>query len=347
MRIVHLTPSPVYGGLFTALEGLVREQSRSHAVIVLSPVSPRSERAGSDHEWIRWRASGNADWRALLFAQQVVLESCADALLLHAGSPGECATLALLLGSTVPTVVIEQLPVYYYARPSWTDFVLAACKRRAARWVSVSDTGARTLELMWRLPERTIRTIRNGADPPLGATTPLPPHDREAIVLALGPTEPRKGFDTFVQVAEVLSPSFPGWRWLWVGGEQRNRVGMVDVEPWRADVGDLLARSALLLIPSRAEGLPLVLLEAFSCRTPVVASAVGGIPEAICDGIEAVLVPPEATQLWIETVRAVLLSPARRRELAIAGFERWQRDFTARAMAQRYEALIEELLHGA
>jgi glycosyltransferase involved in cell wall biosynthesis len=186
--------------------------------------------------------------------------------------------------------------------------------------------------------------VHNGADRPPGAEGPLPPYDeRQPIVLGLGPTELRKGFDTFQEVAAALHANYPDWRWLWVGGDGERLAGVVEVKPWRDDVGALLTQSSLLLIPSRAEGLPLVLLESFACETPVIASSVGGVPEALHDGIDGLLIPPEETGRWIDAVELLLASPRLRASLGAAGAKRWRRDFTAEAMAQRYDALLEEL----
>lgn len=67
---------------------------------------------------------------------------------------------------------------------------------------------------------------------------------------------------------------------------------------FRADLEKVLPHFDLVALPSYTEGLPVIVLEALAARVPVVATAVGGVPEVIEDGISGCLVPPgDATAL--------------------------------------------------
>src|SRR5206468_2827166 len=80
----------------------------------------------------------------------------------------------------------------------------------------------------------------------------------------------------------------------------------------RNDVTDLLALCDVFVMPSLWEGLPMAVLEAMVAGKPIVASRIAGIPEAIVDGAEGLLVPPGEVEPLADALRSLLLDPARR-----------------------------------
>ncbi len=337
----------VRGGLVRVVETLARAQARDHTVLVLSPLEPGRSSEAQRLEWSRLVISGNADiaghWRLLAALRHFR----PDVVFLHAGSPGELALAAALVAGRAPAVVVEHLAEHYPLASGARDAAFARLKRRAARWLAVSHASARALESRWRLPAGTVGAIHNGVGIPREG---IPSVDERAlaaggeIVLGIGRPEPRKGFDTFMTVARALSPSLPAVRWVWIGGEPSSAAPPVTVLPWSDSVGWILRRAALLLIPSRAEGLPLVLLEAWACGAAVVASAVGGLSEVVEDGRDGVLVAAEDQGGWIENVRALLADAPARERLAQGGQQKWRDDFTEDAMAARYAAVMESVI---
>ena len=107
----------------------------------------------------------------------------------------------------------------------------------------------------------------------------------------------------------------------------------------RNDVADLLALADVFVMPSLWEGLPMAVLEAMVARKAIVASAIAGIPEAIVDGREGLLVPPGEVAPLADALRLVLTDPTRREALGDAAAARADREFTVAVMADRYEAL--------
>jgi glycosyltransferase involved in cell wall biosynthesis len=89
----------------------------------------------------------------------------------------------------------------------------------------------------------------------------------------------------------------------------------------RDDVDQLLAAADVLVLPSRSEGLPLIVVEAMAANTPVVATAVGGVPELIDDGTTGLLVPAGDPQALADALARALGDVELRRRLATAARE--------------------------
>ncbi|MCH9680059.1 MAG: glycosyltransferase family 4 protein [Deltaproteobacteria bacterium] len=96
----------------------------------------------------------------------------------------------------------------------------------------------------------------------------------------------------------------------------------------RDDVPARLARSSMLLLPTDREGLPLCILEGMRAGLPVVASAVGGIPEAVADGQTGRLVLPRDVSSLSHAIGALLDNPAARTKMGAAGRQRYEARFS-------------------
>ncbi len=104
-----------------------------------------------------------------------------------------------------------------------------------------------------------------------------------------------------------------------------------------------LAGLDVLVQPSRADNLPLSVLEAMAAGLPVVGTRVGGIPELVVDGETGILVDPERPVALAEALDALASSPERRRALGEKGRKRAIEQFSPEATARRTVALYEEL----
>jgi starch synthase len=117
----------------------------------------------------------------------------------------------------------------------------------------------------------------------------------------------------------------------------------------RDQLTHLLSHATVFVCPSVYEPLGIVNLEAMACETAVVASAVGGIPEVVADGLTGTLVPYHAVSTdefevgLADAVNALCADPARAAAMGKAGRERAEHEFSWEAIARRTVELYESL----
>jgi glycosyltransferase involved in cell wall biosynthesis len=176
----------------------------------------------------------------------------------------------------------------------------------------------------------------------------------EQVVLFVGRLMPAKGVDVLLEALNQL-PSSAKFKMLVVGpGPLRAALEQQVPERLRAqvsflgarsDVPTLLAAADLLVLPSRWEGLPVILLEAMAARLPILATRVGGIPEVLEHGVSGWLVPPEDAPALAEGMTHLLQSkPARARQAEAAWqilLDRFSPEVTLRQLLGVYQAVLE------
>jgi glycosyltransferase involved in cell wall biosynthesis len=110
------------------------------------------------------------------------------------------------------------------------------------------------------------------------------------------------------------------------------------------DVPAMTASLDLALLPSLREAQGVALLEAMASGVPIVASAVGGIPETVRDGIDGQLVSPADPDALAASVIRLARDPALRARLADAGRRRVEETFRLDASVRRIEAIYADAL---
>lgn len=236
----------------------------------------------------------------------------------------------------------------------------ATLSERTHAVVAVSRGEAETIAAAGVVPAERLRVVENGIDPaPWLAARPI---DRAALgvpeeatlALVAGLLNPAKGQDLALEL--LARPAGNELVLLFAGdGADRARLEArahaLGVEQrarflgWRDDVPALMAAADLVLLPSRWEGLPYVVLEAFAAGVPVVATPVDGARELLEDGAAGVLAHAISTDaLEAALGRFLALTAPRRAELGKNGRERVLAGYTAERMAARLEALYRELV---
>jgi glycosyltransferase involved in cell wall biosynthesis len=112
----------------------------------------------------------------------------------------------------------------------------------------------------------------------------------------------------------------------------------------RLDAPALLARAALSVSASYAEGISNAIMEAMAARLPVVATAVGGTPELVREGVNGYLVPPGAPAALARRILDVLASQPLRRRMGERGRRIVETEFGVDQMRTSYDALYDELV---
>lgn len=229
--------------------------------------------------------------------------------------------------------------------------------------VCVSDGQAEKVRRWCGVPAGRLSVIRNSAR--LGAFENPAPDARERllgffpgpvskVVLGAGRFSPEKGFGVLVEAAAAVCRADPGAGVVLFGegplrGELEARVaelglaGRVVLPGFRTDLDSLIGGADVVVLPSYTEGLPNVALEASAAGVPVVATAVGGTPEAIADRVNGFLVPPGDPAALSAKVIDLIRNPALGHQFGDAGRARMRERFTFQAQADAYLKLLRTL----
>jgi glycosyltransferase involved in cell wall biosynthesis len=179
-------------------------------------------------------------------------------------------------------------------------------------------------------------------------------HQGPPNILFLGRLGKRKGIYELLDALAAVKGQGTEFRLVAAGdGEiaevvaKAHELGLssnVEVPGWIDEhrKGDLLRSADLFVLPSHAEGLPMSLLEAMAAGLPVVCSSVGGIPTAVTDGLEGIIVPPGDINALADALTRLLTDKELRARLGCKAFERAKRDFDVRKSVDRLASLYEQ-----
>lgn len=196
---------------------------------------------------------------------------------------------------------------------------------RAAFAVAVSGYGRSQL-CRWAPPEAwpRLHVVHCGIEPAaFPPAAPMPsggPH-----LVAIGRLDVQKGFPLLIEAVALAAPALPGLRLTLVGDgplrpllERRAaEAGVADriaFAGWQDEFGvrAALAEAQALVVPSFAEGLPVVIMEAMAAGRPVIATAIAGIPELVVPGETGWLVPAGRAAPLAAAIAALAATPPER-----------------------------------
>ncbi len=352
-RVVVYTDASGWGGAEIALANLVGALDRRHKVVVAGQhrsIVDRiaASRPGTDAVELA-RVGPSSRGRTLLTLRRQIAALHPDVFHANLRAPWACQH-ELLAASTVRgvvTVAVEQLPLPIPARRS--RMLKRVVDRRLHAHVAVSERSVQELSRITGRPIGSFRVVRNGVPDRPDLVTSA--RDEGAVIGTLAALVPRKRLDLLLRAAARIDAS----RVLLIGdGEQRQALeglagdldlaGRVTFVTDAPDARALLPRMDLFVLPSRDEGFPLSIVEAMLAAVPVVATDVGGVAEAVLDGVTGLVVPPDDLDALTAAIGSLLADPSRRRALGQAGRRRALEQLTDVAMARAFESLYGELL---
>lgn len=232
-----------------------------------------------------------------------------------------------------------------------TDRMTRCC---TSHYVAVSRSVAQTHASLCAISDKNISDIPNGIDIPESIDAD---HSSESgnNLLFVGRLCPQKHPENLVaaylrlpeEIRKVTTLNFVG------DGELRPQLeALIDHHQLadhirllghRNDVATLMRRSKLLILPSRWEGLPNVVLEAMANDLPVVATSVDGVNDVVDDGSTGWLVPPEDADSLAKAIQSALESPAECRSRSKQAKAFVAENFSWESVVEQYDRLLRTL----
>jgi glycosyltransferase involved in cell wall biosynthesis len=279
--------------------------------------------------------------------RRLVKEERFDLVHAHIYASAAAAAIATV-GTGVPLVVTEHTEAGWRGRRA--RLVSRWFCRRASQVIAVSGAVRRRLVQQDDVPPEKIAVIPNAvpASPEKGpGAPPLQDELRDGpLVGVVARLQPEKGVATFLKAVARVAKVVPRARFIVAGdgplrAELEALVGRLGLEQnvyflgFRSDPRALIGLLDVLVVPSHTEGAPLVVLEAMAAGVPVVASAVGGIPDQVRHGEDGLLVPPGDPAALGDAVLELLGDPGLARRMGAAGSRKAATDFSHATMVER------------
>ena len=274
-----------------------------------------------------------------------------DVVETHTAKAGTVGRIAALLSGVPVRIHVFHGHVFHGYFPPWKTRLFLeierALGRASTRIVALGEAQRREL-LGYGIgnPDSTISVPlgfdlapflaipTGGTDPRAGAlraelgVSDLP-SERAPVIAIVGRLVPIKAHEVFLAAARVILDAMPDARFVIAGeGDRRADLERLAATPplagrvhflgWRHDTAALFAGLDLTVLTSDNEGMPVAIIESLASGVPVVATAVGGVPDLIRDGVNGRLVPPRDPDAVARAALEILGNPDRRMAMAVA-----------------------------
>ena len=287
--------------------------------------------------------------------RQLLNEWNADLVHAHLPAAGILARVA----SKVPVVYTEHNLAWSY-RP-----LTRTVNRLTYRWNdAVTAVSAAVAETISGYPGPPASVVTNGVavavepEATARARKELGMADEEQLVVHVGNIRPGKGHEVLVEATALLKEGGANPRVVSIGVEKRagdlarlralvtarGLDGSLQFLGRRPDALAFIAAADVYVNPALIEGLPLTVLEAMALGRPVVATAVGGVPSVVRDGVTGLSVEPERPDRLAAAIRRQLDDRPAAQRMAEAGARLVAANYGLDPMVRSYEAIYRRVL---
>jgi len=260
-----------------------------------------------------------------------------------------------------PVIISERSSGDY--KPFWMLFIDKLLYPLGALLIVNSESGAESVRKRKEFRPQKIKVIYNGI--------PFEQYAKEEkyikllqefgiqpggkVIAVVGRLSEEKNHELIFYALQKVLGTYPDVHLLCVGSgprldELKKLAKQLDIDDkviftgYRSDIPSILSAIDLLVLASKFEGVPNVLLEAMAAARPIVATSVGGVPEIITDGETGLLVPSMDVKAMAEAIIRILTDENMAQEMGRKGQEAVKKNFSVERMVSDTEKVYEGIL---
>ena len=294
LKVLVITGNAIVGGMEISVLRLVRALPRDeYSVVALVPFDGAfgDELRAAGASVYATPMPASPCWRSIQFAAELVRRSGVGLIHAHLARAHQ---LAAIVGRATRTPVLATIHAMHIEMHD-----LEAHRLGGTHLCLVSDAARMHALGVGASPER-VRVVCNAVDASLFSPSDVPASEAGVAIGYVGRLSPEKNPLLFVSLAARVAQAVPDARFIVAGDgplreamqSRASEYGVADRFEFRGVVGTMpaLYRTLdLVVLPSWHEGTPLTILEAMASGVPVVATAVGGVPELVAAGVTGLL----------------------------------------------------------
>ena len=371
IRVAHLLHTVAYGGPETILINWIRAQNRDDFEVHLlcfadpngteRPFVEAAKRAGLELHFLPWNRlkpvfRSARELSAYLRGNEIDILHCYNTYAELVGVIAKRSTGVKLITTK-----------WMWGKLDWKRAILQRLERRMMRSfdrVTAQSEFAARLTAQNSIGAQNVDVLISGLDQPLhrytasqriAARAELGASTETFVLLHLARFYPEKAHDVLIRSFKIIVEQEPH-AMLWLTGvgplresieelvRELNLEQSVRFLGFRSDLDRLLPLVDAQIHSSNIEGIPLALCSGLLSGLPVVATAVGGVPEIVEDGVSGLLAPPNDPEALAQAAIRVIRDGALRQRLGARAQSFMQKNYSLQAAVHRLETLYREML---